>query len=214
VTDWEGVDAWLASRLVGDDDALDAAVRASAEAGLPDIAVSPLQGKLLGLLGQMIGARSILEIGTLGGYSTIFLARALPPDGRLVSLEAEARYAEVARANVERAGLGALVDIRVGPALETLPGVEGPFDLTFIDADKKTTPEYFRRALALSRPGSVIVGDNVVRGGALVDGRDESSDGMRAFVELMAAEPRVEATVIQTVGVKGWDGFAVARVSA
>jgi predicted O-methyltransferase YrrM len=160
----------------------------------------------------MVGARSILEIGTLGGYSTIWLARALPPDGRLVSLEADPGYAEVARANVERAGVGGLVDIRVGPALETLPAVEGPVDLTFIDADKRTTPEYFRHALELSRPGSVIIGDNVVRGGSLLDGEDPGSEGMRSFVDLLSAEPRVDATVIQTVGSKGWDGFAVALV--
>jgi predicted O-methyltransferase YrrM len=212
VTTWQEVDAWLADALVGPDEALDAALEASRAAGLPDIAVAPLQGKFLFLLARMLGAHSILEIGTLGGYSTILLARALPPDGRLVSLEAEPRYAEVARENVERAGLGGLVEVRVGPALETLPAVEGPFDLVFIDADKKTTPEYFAWGLRLSRPGSVIVGDNVVRGGALVDGEDASSEGMRRFVELMAAEPRVEATVLQTVGAKGWDGFALARV--
>jgi predicted O-methyltransferase YrrM len=212
VSDWETVDAWLAERLVGEDAALDAALAASAEAGLPDIAVSPLQGKLLGLLARMVGARSILEIGTLGGYSTIFLARALPPDGRLVSLELNPDYARVARENVERAGVGELVDIRVGPALGTLPDVEGPFDLTFIDADKAGTPAYFAAALARSRPGSVIVGDNVVRGGSLLGGDDTSSEGMRRFVELMAAEHRVDATVIQTAGAKGWDGFALARI--
>jgi predicted O-methyltransferase YrrM len=156
----------------------------------------------------------VLEIGTLGGYSTIWLARALPDDGRLVSLELDPAYAEVARANVERAGLGGRVDVRVGAALDTLPGVEGPFDLVFIDADKRTTPAYFEWALRLTRPGSVIVGDNVVRGGALLEGDDASSEGMRRFVELMAAEPRVDATVIQTVGAKGWDGFALARVVA
>jgi predicted O-methyltransferase YrrM len=212
VTTWQEVDAWLADALVGPDEALDAALEASRAAGLPDIAVAPLQGKFLFLLARMLGAHSILEIGTLGGYSTILLARALPANGRLVSLEAEPRYAEVARENVERAGLGGLVEVRVGPALETLPAVEGPFDLVFIDADKKTTPQYFAWGLRLSRPGSVIVGDNVVRGGALVDGEDASSEGMRRLVELMAAEPRVEATVLQTVGAKGWDGFALARV--
>jgi len=209
---WEAVDDYLASVLVGEDPALDAALRASDEAGLPAIAVSPLQGKLLYLLARIRSARAILEIGTLGGYSTIWLARALPPDGRLISLEAEPRYAEIARANVERAGLAGLVDIRVGPALDTLPAVEGPFDLVFIDADKRTTPDYFEAALERSRPGSLIVGDNVVRGGALLQGDDPSSEGMRRFVELLAADPRVEATVIQTVGAKGWDGFAVALV--
>jgi predicted O-methyltransferase YrrM len=214
VTTWQDVDAWLAERLVGTDEALDAALEAGRAAGLPDIAVAPLQGKLLALLAQMVGARAVLEIGTLGGYSTIWLARALPDDGRLVSLELDPAYAEVARENVERAGLGARVDVRVGAALDTLPGVEGPFDLVFIDADKRTTPAYFEWALRLTRPGSVIVGDNVVRGGALLEGDDASSEGMRRFVELMAAEPRVDATVIQTVGAKGWDGFALARVVA
>ncbi len=209
---WEAVDQYLADALIGDDPALDAALAASDEAGLPAIAVSPLQGKLLHLLARMQDARAILEIGTLGGYSTIWLARALPADGRLVSLEFEPRYAEVARANVARAGLDAIVDIRVGPALETLPDVEGPFDLVFIDADKQTTPAYFEAALERSRPGGLIIGDNVVRGGSILDGTDASSEGMRRFVDLMAAEPRVEATVIQTVGVKGYDGFAVALV--
>jgi predicted O-methyltransferase YrrM len=214
VTTWQDVDAWLADRLVGTDEALDAALEAGRAAGLPDIAVAPLQGKLLALLAELVGARAVLEIGTLGGYSTIWLARALPDDGRLVSLELDPAYAEVARANVERAGLGGRVDVRVGAALDTLPGVEGPFDLVFIDADKRTTPAYFEWALRLTRPGSVIVGDNVVRGGALLEGDDASSEGMRRFVELMAAEPRVDATVIQTVGAKGWDGFALARVVA
>jgi len=209
---WEAVDEYLAGALVGEDAALDAALRASEEAGLPAIAVSPLQGRLLNLLARVQGARAILEIGTLGGYSTIWLARALPADGRLVSLEAEPHYAEVARANVARAGLGGLVEIRVGPALETLPEVEGPFDLVFIDADKRTTPAYFEAALERSRPGGLIVGDNVVRGGALLAGEDPSSEGMRRFVDLLAAEPRVEATVIQTVGAKGYDGFALALV--
>jgi predicted O-methyltransferase YrrM len=214
VTTWQDVDAWLAERLVGTDEALDAALEAGRAAGLPDIAVAPLQGKLLALLAELVGARAVLEIGTLGGYSTIWLARALPDDGRLVSLELDPAYAEVARANVERAGLGGRVDVRVGAALDTLPGVEGPFDLVFIDADKRTTLAYFEWALRLTRPGSVIVGDNVVRGGALLEGDDASSEGMRRFVELMAAEPRVDATVIQTVGAKGWDGFALARVVA
>jgi predicted O-methyltransferase YrrM len=209
---WEAVDQYLADALIGDDPALDAALAASDEAGLPAIAVSPPQGKLLHLLARMQDARAILEIGTLGGYSTIWLARALPADGRLVSLEFEARFAEVARANVARAGLDAIVDIRVGPALETLADVEGPFDLVFIDADKQTTPAYFEAALERSRPGGLIIGDNVVRGGSILDGTDASSEGMRSFVDLMAAEPRVEATVIQTVGGKGYDGIAFARV--
>ena len=166
---WDGVDLWVADALIGDDDALDDALRASDEAGLPQIAVSPLQGKMLYLMARMVRARSILEIGTLGGYSTIWLARALPEDGRLVSLEADERYAEVALRNVARAGLADRVDIRVGPALETLADVDAPLDFVFIDADKKSTPEYFSRALELTRMGGVIVGDNVVRGGALLD---------------------------------------------
>jgi predicted O-methyltransferase YrrM len=215
---WTMVDEWLAARVVGDDPALDAAAAANAAAGLPPIDVSPLHGRMLELLARLQGASSILELGTLGGYSTICLARALPPDGRLVSLEANPAYAEVARANVARAGLASLVEVRVGPALETLPGVAadglGPFDLVFIDADKESTPEYFRRALELTRPGSLIVTDNVVRGGSVAapDG-DERAAAMRRFVELLAAEPRVSATVIQTVGSKGYDGFALALVT-
>jgi predicted O-methyltransferase YrrM len=210
---WDGVDRYAARALIGDDADLEAVLQSSDAAGLPQIAVSPLQGKLLFLLARMIGARSILEIGTLGGYSTIWLARALPPDGRLVSLEAEPGYAEVARENVARAGFADVVDIRVGLALETLPGVEGPLDFAFIDADKKTTPEYFAAALELTRRGGVIIGDNVVRDGALLDqDGDASTQGMRRFIELMGAEPRVDATVIQTVGLKGYDGFALALV--
>ena len=214
---WDGVDAWLADALSETTTPSTTRSGRATEAGLPHIAVSPLQGKLLDLLARMIGARSILEIGTLGGYSTIWLARALPPDGRLVSLEVGARATRRSRARTSSArASAALVDIRVGPALETLAERRRRRSTsTFIDADKKTTPEYFRRALELSRPGSVIVGDNVVRGGALVD--EHGTRAARAcgrFVELMAAEPRVEATVIQTVGVKGYDGFAVARVSA
>ena len=211
---WTAVDEFVDELLVGQDDGLRGALAASDAAGLPSISVTPAQGKVLNLLARSIGARAILEIGTLGGYSTVWLARALPADGRLVSLEFEPHYAEVARANVARAGLDAIVDIRVGPALETLPDVEGPFDLVFIDADKQTTPAYFAAALERSRPGGLIIGDNVVRGGSLLDGTDASSEGMRRFVDLMAAEPRVEATVIQTVGVKGYDGFAVALVTA
>jgi predicted O-methyltransferase YrrM len=215
---WTTVDDWLAERLVGDDPALDAASAANAAAGLPPIDVSPLHGRMLELLARLQGARSILELGTLGGYSTICLARALPEDGRLVSLEANPAYAEVARANVARAGLASRVEVRVGPALETLPGVAadglGPFDLVFIDADKESTPEYFGRALELTRPGSLIVTDNVVRGGSVADpGGDERAAAMHRFVELLADEPRVGATVIQTVGSKGYDGFALALVT-
>jgi predicted O-methyltransferase YrrM len=214
---WTDVDGFLADLVVGHDPALEAATAANAAAGLPAIDVSPTHGKLLNLLARVQGARTILELGTLGGYSTIWLARALPVGGRLVSLEASAAYAEVARANVERAGLADAVEIRVGPALETLPVLAAerpePFDLVFIDADKESTPDYFRWALELTRPGSLIVTDNVVRGGAVVDPRgDERAEAMRRFVELLGAEPRVSATVIQTVGSKGYDGFALALV--
>jgi predicted O-methyltransferase YrrM len=217
---WAAVDRYLGDLLLPADPALDAALEASAAAGLPAIAVSPTQGKLLHLLARLHGARRILEVGTLGGYSTIWLARALPPGGRLVTLEVNAAHAEVARANVARAGLSAVVDVRVGPALETLPrlaaeaGAGAPFDLVFIDADKPSTTEYFEWALALSRPGSVIVVDNVVRDGALADAASEDASvrGMRRFVERVAAEPRVSATGVQTVGAKGYDGFVLALV--
>jgi len=219
---WTAVDGYIGERLIGSDPALDAALRASAEAGLPAIAVSPSQGKLLYLLARALGTRTVLELGTLGGYSTIWLGRALPPDGRLVTLEAEARYAEVARANITRAGLGDLVELRLGPALDTLPQLAAeapePFDLVFIDADKQSTPEYFQWALELTRPGSVIVTDNVIRDGALIDTSNEDPVvlGGRRFHELLAAdrrgEQRVSATTIQTVGSKGYDGFTLALV--
>lgn len=215
---WTAVDRHVTALLVGDDPALEAALEANAAAGLPPIDVSPAQGKLLHLLARAAGARSVLEIGTLGGYSTIWLGRALPPGGRLVTLEAEPRFAAVARGNVERAGLDGVVDLRVGRALETLPQLaaegRGPFDLVFIDADKASTPDYFAWALRLTRPGSLIVADNVVRGGTLADaGSDDPAVvGMRRFVERLGAEPRVSATVIQTVGAKGYDGFALAVV--
>lgn len=215
---WSDVDGYIGELLLGDDPALDAALRESAAAGLPPIAVSPPQGKLLHLLARMHGARSILEVGTLGGYSTIWLARALPHDGRLISLELEPGYAAVAVANVERAGLAGLVDIRVGPALDSLRALAAeqrePFDLVFIDADKQSTPEYFAHALELSRPGGVIVVDNVVRGAALIDpdSEDPGAQGMRRFHELLSAEPRVSATTIQTVGSKGYDGLTVVLI--
>ncbi|HEY7873891.1 MAG TPA: O-methyltransferase [Actinomycetota bacterium] len=215
---WSAVDAYLADVLVGSDAALDEALRASEAAGLPAIQVTPNQGKLLYLLAKLGGARSILEIGTLGGYSTIWLARALPDGGRLTTLELDAGYAEVARANVERAGIGDAVEIRVGRALETLPVLAaedaGPFDLVFVDADKPSNPEYFTWALELTRPGSLIVVDNVVRDGAVVDAdtEDPGVQGVRLLNELMAADPRVSATTIQTVGSKGYDGFALALV--
>jgi predicted O-methyltransferase YrrM len=215
---WTSVDHYLEDALVGPDAPLAAALDANAAAGLPAIDVSAPQGKLLFLLARLRAARTILELGTLGGYSTIWLARALPPDGRLVTLELEPSYAEVARANVERAGLAPLVEFRVGPALDGLDALAGegggPFDLIFIDADKRTTPDYLRRALGLSRPGTLIVLDNVVRNGSLVDpdATDASTEGMREAVALLGSDPRVDATVIQTVGTKGWDGFALALV--
>ncbi len=217
-SDWIAVDDYLAAKLVEDDPALTAALEESAKAGLPPINVSPTQGKLLMLLAQMIGARRILEIGTLGGYSAIWLARALPEDGRLVTLEFDAKVAEVARANIAHAGLADKVEIRIGRALDTLPGLseEGPFDLIFIDADKPATPDYFQWALKLAKPGSLIIVDNVVREGRVTDAASDSPhiQGLRRFFDLAAAEPRVEGTAIQTVGAKGHDGLAILRVTA
>ena len=212
------VDRYLTGLLVGDDAALDEALAANAAAGLPAIDVSPNQGKLLQLIAEIHGARTILELGTLGGYSTIWLARALPPEGHLTTLEVDPRYAEVAKANIARAGFAERVELRVGPALETLARLAaeraGPFDLIFVDADKVSTPEYFSWALELSRPGSVIIVDNVVRDGQVIDpaSRDPSVQGMRRFLEQLAVEPRVSATAIQTVGSKGHDGFSLAVV--
>jgi predicted O-methyltransferase YrrM len=202
------------------DRALAAALQASAAAGLPPIHVSPSQGKLLMLLAQLMGARTILELGTLGGYSAIWLARALPEDGRLITLEANATHAEVARANIARAGLGDRAHVRVGNALDTLAelAAEGhaPFDFVFIDADKPSYPDYFQWALKLSRRGTLIIADNVVRKGAVIDAAstDPNIQGMRRFHELVAAESRVSATAIQTVGSKGYDGFSLAVVTA
>ena len=215
---WTDVDRYLTAHLVPPDAALDAALATSAAAGLPEIAVSPNHGKLLHLLAKIHGARKILEIGTLGGYSTIWLARALAPGGHLITLENDPRHADVARANLGNAGLGRIVQVRVGAALDTLPQLvaegRGPFDLIFIDADKVNTPSYFTWALTLSRPGSLIVVDNVVRDGAVADASstDQAVKGMRQFFELVRSEPRVEATAIQTVGIKGYDGFALLRV--
>jgi predicted O-methyltransferase YrrM len=205
---WSAVDDYLNDLLVGSDPALDAAQ----EAG--DAAVAPNQGKLLHLLARIQGARAILEIGTLAGYSTIWLARALPDGGRLVTLEADPHHAELAAANLTRAGLDGVVDLRVGPALDTLPHLDGPFDLIFIDADKRSNPDYLAHALRLARPGSVIVADNTIRGGTVADPQasDPSAAGVRRFHELLAAEPRISATAIQTVGSKGHDGFTLALV--
>lgn len=217
---WVAVDEFVSGLLAPHDEALDAALRAGAEAGLPQIQVSPPQGKLLWLLARTIGARAILEFGTLAGYSTIWLARALTSGGRLISLEANAEYAAVAQGSIERAGLGEAVEMRVGPALETLPGLAaegaGPFDLVFIDADKVHSPEYFAWSLERTRPGGLIVIDNVVRDGSLADAGsdDETIRAQRRLHEQLAADPRVEATTIQTVGVKGYDGFSIALVGA
>jgi predicted O-methyltransferase YrrM len=219
VEQWSAVDGFITGLLVPPDAALDAAQAESAAAGLPAISVSPNQGKLLHLLARAQRARSILEIGTLGGYSTIWLARALPADGRLVTMEAEPKHAEVARANIARAGLADVVDIRVGRALEMLPRLlsegMGPFDFVFIDADKESTADYFDWSLKLTRPGSLIVVDNVVRKGAVInaDSDDSNVQGVRRFYEMLAAEPRVSATAIQTVGSKGYDGIAIALVN-
>jgi predicted O-methyltransferase YrrM len=216
---WTAVDRYLDDLLVGHDAALEAVLQASAEAGLPPISVSPTQGKLLNLLARVRGARAILEIGTLGGYSAIWMARALPADGRLITLEVDPKHAGVARASIARAGLAERVEVRLGRALDTLQrlGAEnaGPFDLIFIDADKPQMPEYFRWALRLSRPGTLIAIDNVVRDGAVIDSGslDASVQGVRRLNELMASEPRVSATAIQTVGAKGYDGFALALVT-
>jgi predicted O-methyltransferase YrrM len=217
---WTAVDQYFTDLLVHADPALDAAMQATEAAGLPPISVSPPMGKLLHLLARLHRVRTVLEIGTLGGYSTIWLARALPAEGRIITLEADPKHAEIARSNIARAGVTHLVDVRVGPAIDTLPRLESegvtPFDLIFIDADKPSTPEYFGWALQLSRPGTLIVVDNVVRGGAVVDAasRDASVQGMRRFMAMLASEPRVSATALQTVGGKGYDGFALAVVTS
>jgi predicted O-methyltransferase YrrM len=215
---WTSVDQYYSDVLVKQDEALDAALRDSDAAGLPPINVTPNQGKLLHLMARICRASSILEIGTLGGYSAIWLARALPDGGRLVTLEAEQRYAEVATANIARAGLADRVEVRVGRALDTLPELEadgyGPFDLVFIDADKPGNPDYVEWALKITRRGSVIIVDNVVRGGEVADSGSEDSAvlGVRRMNELIAADQRLAATAIQTVGSKGYDGLLVALV--
>jgi predicted O-methyltransferase YrrM len=217
---WTAVDAYINETLLPRDTALNAALEASVAAGLPAYAVSPTQGKLLYLLAQIHGARNILEIGTLGGYSTIWLARALPHGGKLVTLEFDPKHAEVAGANIARAGLSKMIEVRIGPAMGTLPQLaaegRGPFDLIFIDADKKNNPGYFSWALKLSRKGSVIIVDNVIRDGAVVDASSTDPDiqGIRRLNELLSAEPRVTATAIQTVGIKGYDGFTLILVTA
>jgi len=213
---WTVVDRYITDTLLSPDAVLAAALKSSTEAGLPAINVAPNQGKLLQLLALAQGARNILEIGTLGGYSTIWLARALPAGGRLVTLEFEPKHAKVAHANIARAGLAEIVELRVGPALEILPrlaaGGIGPFDFIFIDADKENYPGYFAWALKLSRRGTLIIADNVVREGAVIDAAssDPRVQGVRRFHEVLAAERRVSATAIQTVGSKGYDGFTLA----
>ncbi|WP_053206542.1 O-methyltransferase [Jiangella muralis] len=213
---WNAVDRYIGEHLLGPDPVLDDALRDSDAAGLPAINVAPNQGKFLQLLTLIAGARRVLEIGTLGGYSTIWLARALPADGRLVTLEADPTHAEVATANLRRAGLLDRVDVRVGPALDTLPQLQGPFDLVFIDADKPSNRDYVGWALRLSRRGTVIVVDNVVRGGRVIDATtgDAAVDGTRRLFEYVATEPRLSATAVQTVGGKGYDGFLLAVVTA
>jgi predicted O-methyltransferase YrrM len=215
---WSAVDDYIEEHLIDEDPALADAIADSAAAGLPSIALTPAHAKFLHLLARIHGARRVLEIGTLGGYSTIWLARALPPDGQLITLELNSSYAAVAAANVERAGVAGLIKINVGPAVEGMDTLiaegAGPFDLIFIDADKESTPAYFARALELSRPGTIILTDNVVRGGGIADPDDDDPRvlGMRHFHELLAGEQRVSATTIQTVGAKGYDGFTLALV--
>ena len=216
---WVAVDAYIAGHLLGDDPVLSGVLAANAAAGLPDIDVSPPQGRMLQLFARMTGARRILEVGTLGGYSTICLARALPDDGRLVTLEIEPHHADVARANIAAAGLAHRVDVRTGVAIDLLADMvaqgEPPFDLIFIDADKPSNVAYLRAAIALSRAGTTIIVDNVVREGAVLDAASDDPRviGTRALFEAVAAEPRLTATAVQTVGTKKWDGFLMAVVA-
>lgn len=215
---WARVDDYLNGTVVQPDDALEAALRSTAAAGMPPIAVSAPQGKLLALMATMVGATRILEIGTLGAYSTIWMARALPTSGRLISLELDPRHAEVARKNIAAAGLDHVAEVRIGAALDTLPKLEkegaAPFDLSFVDADKVNIPAYFDWCVRLSRPGAVIVVDNVIRNGAVADSgsEDPAVRGVRSLNELLSRDARVSATTIQTVGSKGYDGFTVALV--
>jgi predicted O-methyltransferase YrrM len=217
--EWTACDRYIADHLIGADEAQAATLAANAAANLPQIDVSAPQGKLLYLLARTLQPKRILEIGTLGGYSTIWLARALAPGGRLVTLEIERKHAELAAANISREGHGADVDIRLGPALELLPGLEAegfcPVDIAFIDADKENNAHYFRWAVKLARKGSLIIVDNVIRGGAVIDAsnNDPMIVGTRALFDAVAAEPRVSATALQTVGAKGWDGFLLASVN-
>jgi len=217
---WVAVDDYITDLFVPPDTALEATLQSTIAADLPKINVAPNQGKLLHILALSHGAKRILELGTLAGYSTVWLARALPPDGKLISLEANAKHADIARDNIDRAGLADKVEVRLGSALDTLPqlATEGqePFDFVFIDADKVNTAEYFAWALKLTRPGSLIITDNVVRRGAVIDANsvDENVQGIRRFNAALALEPRVKATIVQTVGSKGHDGLAIALVVA
>ncbi len=215
---WNSVDQYITDTLVHPDQALNEAVKANATGGLPAIDVAPNQGKLLYLLARIQGATRILEVGTLGGYSTIWMARALPPSGKLVTLELDPKHAAVAAANIERAGLSSLVDLRIGPALESLARLHAdqptPFDLIFLDADKPNNPAYLEWAIKLSRKGTIIIGDNVIRDGEILDPKSDnpSVSGTRTFLERLGSHPRLEATALQTVGSKGYDGFAIAIV--
>ena len=216
---WTAVDEYLNEVLVGSDESLEQALAHSTESGLPAIAVSPTQGKFMMMLARVQGARRILEIGTLGAYSTIWFAKALPADGRIITIESEPKHAEVARENIEAAGFGEMVDVRLGKALDVLPDIAaenvGPFDLTFIDADKPNIPEYFDWALRLSRSGSIIIVDNVIREGAVIDANSEdaSVQGVRRLNDRLARESSVTVTTLQTVGGKGYDGFTIALVN-
>ncbi|WP_429841882.1 O-methyltransferase [Brevibacillus sp. FIR094] len=216
---WTAVDHYFTDKLLEADSVLDTVLQENAAAGLPAIDVAPNQGKFLHLLARIQGARSILEIGTLGGYSTIWLARALPADGRLITLEYDPKHAEVAQSNITRAGLDQIVEVKVGLALDSLIQLhkenQGPFDLIFIDADKKGNPDYFQWALKLSRKGTVIITDNVVRSGQVVDetSTDPNIVGVRQFTDMVAQEQGVSGTVVQTVGSKGYDGFAIMLVT-
>lgn len=217
---WAAVDQYLSDLLLPADPVLNSVLESAAAAGLPAINVSPTQGKLLNLMARMCGAKRILEIGTLGGYSTIWLARALPADGKLITLEAEPKHAKVATANIDRAGLAKLVEVRLGPALQTLSQLvdqkSPPFDFIFIDADKPSYPDYLEWSLKLSRPGTVIVADNIIRDGRVIDPDDKDSrvQAVRKFNQMLGSNPRLSATALQTVGIKGYDGFAVALVLA
>lgn len=215
---WQAVDDYIAERLLGPDAALDAALKANAAAGLPAIDVSAAQGRMLHLFARMLGARRVLEVGTLGGYSAICFARALGEGGRVTTLEIDSHHAQIARGNIDAAGMGALVDIRVGPAIDSLNAMiaadEAPFDLVFVDADKQSNADYVRAALELTRPGSAIIVDNVIRGGKVIDAAtsDAMVQGTRRLYDYLHGEPRLDCTAVQTVGAKGWDGFVLALV--